>query len=426
MHRRRAGLAQHPLADWNDRTDILRDRDKYVGLDRSARRVRPAQQRLIAHDRPACRGNQRLEHEAELAAGNCVPKVMFEFAPFAHDPVHFKIEEAGHAASAFLGTIECDIGIVAELFGVVCVAGEQRHPDADTDRHRIARNVHFAPERVEDGLGQPPGVADIRDAALDDQELVTANPCDDVLIAGDVTQQRGDAAQDRVARSVTEQVVHGLEAVEIDREQREMFAGARQTLERRRQAGAIGQAGQGIMRRKMFHLPLGVFAGGQIANGQNLATAASIFDVMGADLDEEFLAIGAPENGFGRAVARRIEAKAVARYEPVCDRGPDEGCGIDAEQGGELAIGLDNATIARNCEPLEGRVGQPAQVCQQAVQEGADQRQYHQTEGGGDNRDDEPAMAVGRSGRHPDGVRSEDRRRHRREMEGDNAEDGKA
>src|SRR4051794_16183824 len=85
----------------------------------------------------------------------------------------------------------------------------------------------------------PPGVA----VAGQDDELVPAEPADDVVSAGAGAESGGDVAQQLVAHLVAQGVVDGLEAVEVH-EQHGDGASPR-PLQRLRdelvQVGAVGQ-----------------------------------------------------------------------------------------------------------------------------------------------------------------------------------------
>jgi hypothetical protein len=107
------------------------------------------------------------------------------------------------------------------------------------------------PERVEDALGKGDegrGAAVL--AGPEDGELVTPEPSQRVGFREVDAETVGDRLEERVADAVPELVVHGLEPVEVDEQQRGVFApclvamDGPELLEEER---AVGEAGQGIM-----------------------------------------------------------------------------------------------------------------------------------------------------------------------------------
>src|SRR5688572_27436078 len=75
-------------------------------------------------------------------------------------------------------------------------------------------------QRVDDLGGEEGRILAIVDPALEDRELVTAEPRDDGIFGGKPAESRGRLLEDLVADRMTEGVVHFLEAVEIDGVQR--------------------------------------------------------------------------------------------------------------------------------------------------------------------------------------------------------------
>lgn len=241
-----------------------------------------------------------------------MPEVMFKLAALAHQPVHLGVEEACHSARPFLGAVERDIGIVAERLGGDRVGRKKRDPDAAPYRHRIARDVDLFGKAVVDPPRETLRVPEVLDAALDDQEFVAPDASDEVDVTRCASKEACHPAQDRIARAVAEEVVHGFEAVEIERQQREMLAAFRKAFEKGRKTGAVGQPGQCVVRREMFDLQLCAPARGKVANGQNLAGLSAIFDTMRGDLDDHFLAVATKDRRLGGPLA------CCCQRQPVC------------------------------------------------------------------------------------------------------------
>src|ERR1051325_3190560 len=113
-------------------------------------------------------------------------------------------------------------------------------------------------------------------AGPEQREIVAAEARQHVLAPRRVRQALGHRAQQRVARGMTERAVHQLEAVQIDREERQLAARAR--CGGNRLGGALGEqstvaeASERIARRELLDARLGELARGDI--GLHAAIAA--------------------------------------------------------------------------------------------------------------------------------------------------------
>ena len=117
-----------------------------------------------------------------------------------------------------------------DVLRVVRVAG-----DADARRRRAPRSprdVDRLGEPLEDLAGDDGDVARVLHVVDDDRELVAAQARDDVGLAHAFLDARRDRPQHRVARGVAVRVVHLLEVVEVDVEQRDPRAMALRARER--------------------------------------------------------------------------------------------------------------------------------------------------------------------------------------------------
>lgn len=79
------------------------------------------------------RVNQRLVGEAELATRVGVAKIAFQFAALPGFHIHLCVEKGGDATAADLGSIERDIGGMAQLSRIRVVVRIDNHADADAD-----------------------------------------------------------------------------------------------------------------------------------------------------------------------------------------------------------------------------------------------------------------------------------------------------
>jgi len=111
----------------------------------------------------------------------------------------------------------------------------------------------------------------IAQAADHHDELVAADARNQIVGANALPESFGHAHQYLVASGVAHRIVHGLEAIEIDVQQRELRIGAVQRVQLGRevflQAAAVGQAGQWVMLGKIVDVSLHAGLFGDIGGG---------------------------------------------------------------------------------------------------------------------------------------------------------------
>src|SRR6185312_13256287 len=88
-----AGLEQDPAADVRDHAGLLQQGDERVGLDESAGRTLPPDQRLHPGRRHVAEVESRLEDEEELALGEGSAKVALELHPVLEPLGHARLED---------------------------------------------------------------------------------------------------------------------------------------------------------------------------------------------------------------------------------------------------------------------------------------------------------------------------------------------
>ena len=189
----------------------------------------PAQQRLIADDPLGLRADDGLIGDEELVGGKRVAQIVLELLAALRAGEHFGAEEAVDAAPVALGGIEREIGVAHQRLGVMPVLGRDRDADraADADRRALDR---IGLRQVEDHA--PREIAEPRAIGLigqDHLEFVAAQASDQPVAADRALQALRHLLEQRVAGVVAERVVDGLEAIEIEQEQR---AGARRDAAR--------------------------------------------------------------------------------------------------------------------------------------------------------------------------------------------------
>ncbi len=105
--------------------------------------------------------------------------------------------------------------------------GRQRDADADADRHMAPFQLVGLAEIVDDALGGAGGLGAVARAAQNEGELVAAKTGDGVDLPGAAAQAVADLAQQFVAAMMPERVVHLLEPVEVEAQQRKPLASSR-------------------------------------------------------------------------------------------------------------------------------------------------------------------------------------------------------
>ena len=104
---------------------------------------------------------------------------------------------------------------------VVAIRRRERDADAGADDHLVTMQVVGRAQRLDEPLrqrGRPPrGCSAL---GLDDGEFVAAEARDRVALAHAALQPRRDLLEQRVAGRMAERVVHALEAVEVEAQDR--------------------------------------------------------------------------------------------------------------------------------------------------------------------------------------------------------------
>ena len=244
-----ARLMQNPFPDRHDQTVLFGHRDELAGRHIAAFGMPPTQKRLERIHPPVGRRDDRLKMEFELLLGERDPQIVLHLAARANLFVHRRLEEAV-AAAVRLGVVKRHVGVADQFVAVDAVVRRQRNADAGADFDVVAVDRIGSADRGDQPFRETRGVArDVRDA-LDDGELVAAEPGDRVAFAGDRFDLRGDFPQQLVAKRVPEGVVDHFEMIQVEVEHG-VFGDAaprlRETLfEALLELDAVRQSGQGV------------------------------------------------------------------------------------------------------------------------------------------------------------------------------------
>ncbi len=164
----------------------LRDRDERVRRDLAELGVAPPGQALDRVDRPRRQVRLRLEGHPELVVGVVLQggaQVRLQAEQHRGVPVELLAVDHGGVADR-LGVVERDVGAPQQVGDRLRVVGTERDADraADRDRHAV-QDHRFAQDRAHP-LGERLGLGRIADHALQDDELVAAQPGHEVVRSG--------------------------------------------------------------------------------------------------------------------------------------------------------------------------------------------------------------------------------------------------
>ena len=405
----------------------------------SALGMLPAHERLDADHAAAAERDLGLEVQDELVVVERVTQLAQELEALGRVGVARGGVGLDVRARA-LGLVHRHVGVAQERRDVLAVVGLQRDADRGAELDGDAGDV----EREGQGTVQARGhLADGAAMGHDGQdgELVAAEAGQDVVAAQQLAQARGDVDEQAIALLVAHRVVDLLEAVEVD--EHEGGEGAVATGGRQRpgavlvQLGAVGQAGEGVVRRLVAQAARGARddakqagpqeqqasderdeqragvrrdgAGGRLVGHVALedATADRHVDLEEAPLGAELVGVGldvgvdlARERRADVAVTRRVladelvvvgpgdvpalvvelAAEQAARGEPPVERG-------NALARERAAVGLAGAQLAGDADVGDGH-GQALGVLEGASLDAVVQER---PEGGTHGQDDEQA-----------------------------------
>src|SRR6185437_14740539 len=264
------GLAQDPFAHLDDQAALFGNRDEIAGRDEAAYRMQPARQRLESDDFAVLDGRARhrlrLEVERQLAVADRDREVLMQHATIADLLVHLRLVDADRAARLLFGAEQRRAGIGKQRGSVRSVVREHRDAGGETGADRFAVDRKFPGYRLHKLLCElDPGGGLL---AVDDKAEFVAGEPRHHAAARRSLDAVGNLDQELVAGRVTEHVVDFLEAIEVDREYRELFAGSGAGLDhlgqRLQEGGAVGQIGQAVVIGHVRHARFGLSAVGDV------------------------------------------------------------------------------------------------------------------------------------------------------------------
>ena len=180
----------------------------------------PANERFKARDPLAAGADYRLIFQVQFSTGNGLAQILLELTAILGIGVHGRRIEAIKTAPVGLGGVECKISVADERLGTIAVRWRDRDADRYADHNLAAVDRVRQRESVDDVIGQLGHVFEVIGAGEDNLELVAAQAAHFAVGADQPEQALRHLAQQRVARRMTHRIVHFLEAIEIEQEQR--------------------------------------------------------------------------------------------------------------------------------------------------------------------------------------------------------------
>ena len=252
------GLGHRPAPDRLHQRAVFGDRNELGWQKQPALRVVPADQRFGADRRATAQVDLGLVIQLELAAIECQAQAAFDRLPLDGAQVHVGRKKLGIVASAVLGVVHRQVGILDQGFRVLPVGRVKA--DADTGRHvqSVAGDVMRFGQRGDDLVGAFCRVNGLSDFGQHDDEFIAANPAHGVRVAHAGDQALRHRLQQQVAGAVPERIIDVLEMVQIEKQHRQVgpaaageHDGLRQPVD---QQHPVRQVGEEIMLRQIGHL----------------------------------------------------------------------------------------------------------------------------------------------------------------------------
>ena len=272
-----AGALQHPAADRQDGAAFLGDGDEDVRGNGAARRMRPADEGLVADGLAGPDVLLHLIGQVELFPLERVPEIARHGSALARGLVHVGLVEADVLCHGPFGAILGQIGVVDQLLGVDRVV----RVDGDADRHADGNIVLLdAYGRLEAALQAAEELADLRLKAelLERAVFVAADAPDELAVLRRAFQAAADLHENGVAGAMAALVVDFLELIEVETDRGKLDAVVGSPGEVQGKAivelGTVRQAGEGVEARQIGKARLLRPALGHVLDGGDPASFA--------------------------------------------------------------------------------------------------------------------------------------------------------
>jgi hypothetical protein len=126
------------------------------------------------------------------------------------------VKERVHVPAGTLCLVERQIGAPQKLLAVDACRRDEGHPDARTDVQELAFHDVRPPQQVDDPAGEVRDIVGRSIAQEEHAELVPAQSVDSQTVALEGAQTARDSDEKSVSDRVSQGVVDGFEAIEVD------------------------------------------------------------------------------------------------------------------------------------------------------------------------------------------------------------------
>ncbi len=163
-------LAEDARVDLSDEPDLLRERHEVAGIDEHPFGVRPAHQRLEAHDPVGLEVHDRLVVRDQVVRRDRRPQLGFQLDARQHQGVHLAAVDLEAVLPPLLRLVHGDVGVAQQL-----LAGDALLVEGDADAARRADRLGPQPDRQAQRFEDPLGQSGRRPRARDASSISTAN-----------------------------------------------------------------------------------------------------------------------------------------------------------------------------------------------------------------------------------------------------------
>ncbi len=276
----------------------------------------PAQQRLGADDAAVAQVDLRLVVDHELVALDRAPQLALEHQPLDRRRVHLLRIEGEGIAAVLLRVIHGGIGIADQVDDIVGIARAEGDADTHGQEHFLLVDVKSRAGGIQHGARQLrhlfARLIGVGAQPVDEQrELVAREAAEHGFAAQHARQPFGEHLEHAVAGSVAEGVVHLLEAVHVDVQQRHPLADAPRTRDRLLQQvlelHPVRNLGERVVARQVADAALGALAFGDVARDVDVAGKLRIgaVDRRDHERDRDGLPGAGAQHGLARIARRR-------------------------------------------------------------------------------------------------------------------------
>ena len=376
--RRLAGALQQMAADFQVQPRCIRNRNKPLRPDHAFTRMVPARQRLEPDGCELRRAEDRLVDQPHLTPANRAPQIIRQTLHVAlpearhllpHGAFFLMREEMRRPAALALGLGEREGARLQQPFGI---RGMVRI-DRDADGNGLLGQPPLDDERLPEGrrqlAAQAQGPVRRPRTGHQQREFIPTEARQLVLLGDHRGDPKGRLLQQQIATGPAQLLVHPLELVEIEGEDRGRADaivvarnGTRQHLPEQR---AVRQAGQRIVMHQPGNPRRIGLALGDIADRGDGRRQALEIDVMAENLDRDLGFIGADKGKLHQLRLRcfefRPQGRHLVRPGEVREMLPQPFALPRAQHPHEAAVHLQNQPLAMDQQPVEGGIGQSAE-----------------------------------------------------------------